>query len=915
MSINPLIGKITTLTDPEGNIIIPRTRSNVVFMKDEKDLQTTIDELVLDVEKLKSESNNYVTFEDLIDLLPSEEFYKQFAQKSEFDSFKDDTQNAFTELEQIMEGIKQSGIQGPQGEQGIQGPQGERGPQGIPGPKGDKGEPGQDAIINNNSNIELVSLSFNNDKKIELEYVENDELHSELVMLQSDIKVDLNELNDNLEALELIVEDLDSKLNSHYTKEESDEIFATRDDYVQLCTDMDRIFVSKVMLKEELAEIAATGELNLDNRYYTQEILNNKFAEIKALNNKQSESILINRSDINALLSLVTNLSSRVAVLESKRTLSFLNESEVQGDYIPPKPQTTPDIPEIKEPDLTPDPIDPDQPSEGNIPTITSTFENNQIFKTTDDVVIPYVITADTLVVNLEYTINGVKEIEKLAYHTGNIELGVLTKEEGEYSIVIKVIDAKGKESEELNYSFTVIKEEEPDIPVEPPVEPEEPEPPVEPEPVVESYKNIRLAQIYGAGEKTDGILQRDFIELYNIGDEPVSLQGINIHYTKRGSSKTNNWKVLALPNVTVPAKTSYLIHGCWNNRSGVSIKAADYTWNNPETGKGMYIENGAMKMALSLQTEAYSNDVADPRDVDDTIWDHIYACAEDKTDRMDVPISECLVGISKHNASIQNSIDVWEVADYKNSLDEPKDLDNLPHNMKDGPSYAIKEQGPTADNFSLTYGALLDGFNSENPYITVPVKDNFKEFIDAVNEIKFAGNEVNNTYLINGKTFDVIQLSLTEVKVLVPALVEAANQESLVKVTIKTDRWTSIKFEVAMPPCLSSAFEYEVRKATAGDNSFSILSNADGIIRLGYSTVDENPIQIKLPLAYDNYMIKYQQGDNITYTIDNFENPDNDYVVLSFDKSETSYSINMSMFSVSDQIEFGSFLVQLVKQ
>ncbi len=88
------------------------------------------------------------------------------------------------------------------------------------------------------------------------------------------------------------------------------------------------------------------------------------------------------------------------------------------------------------------------------------------------------------------------------------------------------------------------------------------------PEKVVDENDNTLLIyQVYGTGGKTDGAINRSFIELYNNSDEDISLTGYVIYYM---TSSSTNWEMIELTG-TIYANSSFLIVGSNNYVDGNS--------------------------------------------------------------------------------------------------------------------------------------------------------------------------------------------------------------------------------------------------------------------------------------------------------------------------------------------------------
>ena len=66
---------------------------------------------------------------------------------------------------------------------------------------------------------------------------------------------------------------------------------------------------------------------------------------------------------------------------------------------------------------------------------------------------------------------------------------------------------------------------------------------------------DIVISQVYGGGGNTGAAFKHDFVELFNRGAAPISLEGMSIQYTSSngpGATGTANWGVAALPAKTL---------------------------------------------------------------------------------------------------------------------------------------------------------------------------------------------------------------------------------------------------------------------------------------------------------------------------------------------------------------------------
>jgi len=109
---------------------------------------------------------------------------------------------------------------------------------------------------------------------------------------------------------------------------------------------------------------------------------------------------------------------------------------------------------------------------------------------------------------------------------------------------------------------------------------------------LAESAGDIIINQFYGGGGKGDTAISNSFIELYNPTENAISLDGYRIVY-----DSTNE---LALNNVTLPSRTSYLIRGALEETSTTfkyTITVADQDWD-------MVIDNKEISLALYHNAE-----------------------------------------------------------------------------------------------------------------------------------------------------------------------------------------------------------------------------------------------------------------------------------------------------------------------
>ncbi len=71
------------------------------------------------------------------------------------------------------------------------------------------------------------------------------------------------------------------------------------------------------------------------------------------------------------------------------------------------------------------------------------------------------------------------------------------------------------------------------------------------------SYSQVVISQAYGGGGNNGATFTHDFVELFNRGNTPVSLNGYSIQYA---SATGANWSKTELPNVTLLPGQYYLV-------------------------------------------------------------------------------------------------------------------------------------------------------------------------------------------------------------------------------------------------------------------------------------------------------------------------------------------------------------------
>lgn len=110
---------------------------------------------------------------------------------------------------------------------------------------------------------------------------------------------------------------------------------------------------------------------------------------------------------------------------------------------------------------------------------------------------------------------------------------------------------------------------------------------------------HIIILQVYGNGGKSDGAVNRSFVELYNPTDKDIELERYSIQYAK----SNNNWLLLEL-NGVIKTHSSYLILGNQSIGGDYSLviddKEADILWD-------IEFDNNNFKICLLSSTELLS--------------------------------------------------------------------------------------------------------------------------------------------------------------------------------------------------------------------------------------------------------------------------------------------------------------------
>lgn len=115
-------------------------------------------------------------------------------------------------------------------------------------------------------------------------------------------------------------------------------------------------------------------------------------------------------------------------------------------------------------------------------------------------------------------------------------------------------------------------------------------------DPACVSTGTLVISQVYGGGGNSGAVLKYDYIELFNRGAGPATLNGHSVQYAATGSS---TWAAVALPNVSIPAGGHYLVQLA----AGTSMTSVDLpvTADFVVTMPNMSGSNGKVALVSSI--------------------------------------------------------------------------------------------------------------------------------------------------------------------------------------------------------------------------------------------------------------------------------------------------------------------------
>ena len=130
------------------------------------------------------------------------------------------------------------------------------------------------------------------------------------------------------------------------------------------------------------------------------------------------------------------------------------------------------------------------------------------------------------------------------------------------------------------------------------------------------SAATVVLSEVYGGGGNSGATFTHDYVELFNRGDVPASLDGWSVQYA---SSSGTTWQVTALSGTIEPGQ-SYLVQQAQGNAGTAPLPSPDATGSIAMAG-------GSGKVALVASTTALSSSC--PGGVEDLVGYGSANCSE----------------------------------------------------------------------------------------------------------------------------------------------------------------------------------------------------------------------------------------------------------------------------------------------
>lgn len=105
------------------------------------------------------------------------------------------------------------------------------------------------------------------------------------------------------------------------------------------------------------------------------------------------------------------------------------------------------------------------------------------------------------------------------------------------------------------------------------------PTPAATPSPTPNPNTKVVISQVYGGGGNSGATLKNDFIEILNVGNQPVNLSGWSVQYA---SASGTSWQVTNLTAVTLMPSQYYLIQEAQGSGGTVDLPTPDAVGSIP---------------------------------------------------------------------------------------------------------------------------------------------------------------------------------------------------------------------------------------------------------------------------------------------------------------------------------------------
>ena len=132
--------------------------------------------------------------------------------------------------------------------------------------------------------------------------------------------------------------------------------------------------------------------------------------------------------------------------------------------------------------------------------------------------------------------------------------------------------------------------------------------------PAFATSNSVVISQVYGAGGNSGAVLNQDYVELFNLGTTPVSLNGWSLQYrSTAGAAAVSSGEIAPLPNITLQPGEYYLFAASAVGTTGSNVPA------DAQLTPYLNLAGGAGQVILSNSTVAQAAGCAtnDPSVVD----------------------------------------------------------------------------------------------------------------------------------------------------------------------------------------------------------------------------------------------------------------------------------------------------------